>query len=232
MLEVSEDDSVSSLLFLLRDLFKVLINNGYSEQNTCARSDSSHEVGKDAKSTNANSTEGGSGVDVLGELFDHRRFPPAFDHELLVHKLAHDVAGRLSGDINPESGKESARGHDECVVEERVEGISLNIKEVPGRTDVVSESTNGGGSSGDVVVRPLANETDKIVALVLSVEDLREEVEVAHEGRLENNGDVRGIEQFDGIRHFVTTDLSVGECEFDAEALEVDNYKEHDHSRQ
>ena len=102
-----------------------------------------------------------------------------------------------------------------------MERISLNIKKVARRTDVVSKSTNGGSSSGDIVVRPLANETDKVVALVFSVEDLRKEVEVAHEGRLKNDGDVRSIEQFDGIRHFVTTDLSVAESQFDAEALKL-----------
>jgi len=92
----SEDNSVSSLLLLLRDLLKVLVDNSNSKENTSTRSNSAHEVSEDAKSTNANSTEGGSGVDVLGKLLNHRGFSPSFNHEFLVHKLAHDIACGLS----------------------------------------------------------------------------------------------------------------------------------------
>ena len=73
----------------------------------------------------------------------------------------------------------------------------------------------------DVILSPLSNEADEVVVglSVLSVEDLGEEVQVGDESSLENDGDVGGIEQLDGVGHFVTTDLSVSEGEFDTESL-------------
>jgi len=104
-------------LFLFGDLLEVLVDNCYSEKDTGSRPDGSHEVGEDAKSTNADSTEGSSGVNVSGKLLDHGLFSPSLNHEFLFHKLLHDIAGRLSGNINPESGEEGARAHHEDVVE-------------------------------------------------------------------------------------------------------------------
>ena len=108
----------------------------------------------------------------------------------------------MAGDINPESGKESARAHDECVVKEGMERISLNIKKVARRTDVVSKSTNGGSSAGAIVVRPLANETDKEVALVFSLWDFRKEVTVVHEVLRNYEEIVLRLDHFNGISHF------------------------------
>lgn len=208
-------------MFFLRDLLEVLVDNSHSEEDTSSRSDGSHEVSEDAKSTNANSTEGGSGVNVSGQLLDHGLFSPAFNHELLLHELLHDIAGRLSTDIDPESGEESARAHHKDVVEQSVEGVCLNVREVARRADVVSQSTDGGSSAMDVILSPLSNEADEVVVglSVLSVEDLREEIQVGDESSLEDDGDVGGIEQLDGVGHFVTTDLSVSEGEFDTESL-------------
>jgi len=219
-------------LFLLGDLLEVLVDNSDSEENTSSRSDGSHEVGEDAESTNADSTEGGSGVNVFGKLLDHGGFSPSLDHEFLVHELAHDIAGGLSGDVDPESGEEGARAHDEHVVEERVEGIGLNLHEILRRGDVVSKSADRGSLAMLISVSPLSNERHEVVTRVLSVEHLREEVEVGGEGSLQNDGDVRGIEQLDGVGHFVTTYLSVTQSQFNAESLEVDNYKEDNHSSQ
>lgn len=140
----------------------------------------------------------------------------------------------MSGNINPESGEEGARAHHEDVVENGVEGISLDLCEASGRTDVVGDSTNRSGSSLGVVLSPLSNTVDEeVVGLsILSVEDLGEEVEVGDEGSLQDDRDVRGIEQLNGERYFVTTHLSVSEGQFDAESLEVDNDKEHNEGSQ
>jgi hypothetical protein len=102
-----------------------------------------------------------------------------------------------------------------------VERISLDVHEVAGRTDVVSKSTDGCSSSRYVVLSPLSDEADEIVTRlsILSVENLGEEVEVGDESSLEDDGDVRSIEQLDGERHFVTTHLSVSESQFNAESL-------------
>lgn len=133
-----------------------------------------------------------------------------------------------------QSREEGARAHHEDVVENGVEGITLDLHEASGRTDVVGDSTNRSGSSLGVVLSPLSDAVDEeVVGLsILSVEDLGEEVEVGDEGSLQDDRDVRGIEQLNGERYFVTTHLSVSEGQFDAESLEVDNDKEHDKSSQ
>ena len=120
-------------------------------------------------------------------------------------------AGTLPGDVDPESGEESTRAHDEGVVEQRMEGVGLDLKEAPWGHHVVGQSANGRGLTVHVVFSPAAEEADKVVALVLSVEDGREEVEVGHEGALQDDRDVGGVEQFDGVGHFVPAHLSVGE---------------------
>lgn len=115
-----------------------------------------------------------------------------------------------------------------------MERVSLDVHEVAGRTDVVSKSTDGCSSSRDVVLSPLSDEADEIVTRlsILSVKNLGEEVEVGDESSLEDDGDVRSIEQLDGERHFVTTHLSVSESQFNAESLEIDNDKEYNDGSQ
>ena len=51
-----------------------------------------------------------------------------------------------------------------------------------------------------VVVLPFSKETDEQISLELSVKYLREEVKVGNKGGLENDWDVRGIEELDGVR--------------------------------
>jgi hypothetical protein len=51
------------------------------------------------------------------------------------------------------------------------------------------------------------------------MKDLREEVEVGDEGCLENDGDVGGIEELDGVRLLVTLHLAAGYLNLNTEAL-------------
>ena len=92
----SEDDRVAALLLLLGDLLEVLVDDGHSQEDTRARANGAHEVGEDAEGADADSTEGSCGVDVTGELLDHRLLSPALNHQVLVHQLLHDVLGRLA----------------------------------------------------------------------------------------------------------------------------------------
>mgnify|MGYP006104693471 CR=1 len=82
-------------MLLFGDLLEVLVDDSNGEEDTCSRSDGAHEVGEDAESTNADSTEGGSSVNVPGKFLDHGLFSPAFDHEFLIHELLHDILGGL-----------------------------------------------------------------------------------------------------------------------------------------
>jgi len=74
-----------------------------------------------------------------------------------------------------------------------------------------------------VVFLPFSEERDEDVALELAVKNLREEVQVGDEGRLQNDGDVAGVEQLNGVRSFVATNSAGGDSQFNAETLEVNN---------
>ena len=100
-----------------------------------------------------------------------------------------------------------------------MEGVSLNVEEVSRRADVVGETTNGCAHATDVSLTPLSEEAHKVVALVLAVKHLREEVEIRNEGSLKDDGNVRGVEQFDGIWNFVTTYSPVTESQLNSESL-------------
>jgi hypothetical protein len=59
-----------------------------------------------------------------------------------------------------------------------VEGVTLDVKQVSRRTDVVSETTNWSRVAGHIVLLPLSEEANKIVSTKFAVEHLGEEVEV------------------------------------------------------
>ncbi len=70
-----------------------------------------------------------------------------------------------------------------------------------------------------IVLLPLANEGHEEVALELSVKYLTEEVKVRHKGSLQNDRDVRGVEQLDWVRSFVATNASAGKLKLNTETL-------------
>ena len=72
-----------------------------------------------------------------------------------------------------------------------------------------------------VVLLPLSEQLGEEVALELAVEYLREEVKVAHEGRLQNDWDVRGVEELDRVRLLIASDLPVVQHDLNSEALKV-----------
>lgn len=104
-----------------------------------------------------------------------------------------------------------------------MEGVLDHLEEVTGGTDVVGEATDGGGVTVHVVVLPLAEEPDEKVALELLVEDLREEVEVGDEGSLQDDGDVRGVEQLNGVGLLVSLHFPAAHGKFNSETLYIQN---------
>lgn len=61
-----------------------------------------------------------------------------------------------------------------------------------------------------VVLLPFTNEGHEEVALELSVKYLTEEVKVRHKSSLEDDRDVRGVEQLNWVRSLVSTNASAG----------------------
>lgn len=74
---------------------------------------------------------------------------------------------------------------------------------------------------------PLAQQPHHQVASELFVEKLANEVQVANKGRLQDDGNVAGVEQFDGVGSSASSYFFVLDGNIDFEALEVDNNEEH-----
>jgi len=207
-LRYSEDEGVGTSLFLLGNLLEVLIDDCHCEEDTCARTDGSHEVGEDGESSNADSTEGGSGRNVAVEVLDHRVLSHTFDDEFLVDELSSNVSRAGARDIDPNSGEESAGREHEGSVYNSVHGVSLDVVKTLRWADVVSKSANRCLMTSHVVVLPLSKEGNNEVSSELSSENLSEEIDVADESTLKDNGDVGGVEQLDGVRLSEASHLS------------------------
>lgn len=219
----SENDRVISFFFCLGDLLKVLIDNSYSEEDTSTRTDGSHEICKDWKQSNAESTESSSNINISAKIFDHRSFTLTFKHHVLLHQLACDILGTTARDIDPDTSEESARTAHKCYVEDSMEGISLDVKQISRWWDIVSETTDRCLMASHIVLLPLSNERDEVVVSELLVKNLREEVQVTYEGSLEDNWNIWGIEQLNREGLSMSTHFLWGHHKLDFESLEIDN---------
>lgn len=70
-----------------------------------------------------------------------------------------------------------------------------------------------------IIFLPFTEKTYKEVALEFLIKDLGEEIEIGNECSLEDDGNVRSIEQLDRIRLLVTLNSSAAHCNFYSESL-------------
>lgn len=169
-------------------------------------------------------------MDVPTEVLDHGFLAKAVDGHLLVHEVGDNVAWCRARHLDPYTGKESAGAHDEGRVEDHVEGVLDHIDPLTRGRDIVGEAADGGGVASHVVVLPLAQEANEEVALELAVKNLGEEVQVGDDSGLEDDGDVRGIEQLDGVRVRLASLALALELKFNAEALLDNKELVHEHT--
>lgn len=217
---MSEDKGVRTTLFFLGNLLEVAIDDGDGKHDTCAAANGAQEVGKDAEGANAETTEGGGGEDVLANVLDHGLLAVAVTNDhVLFHQLGDDVARRGAADVDPDAREESTTEHDEQTVNHCVEGITSQVEVVTWWRDVVGKTTNRSRVAMQIILLPFAEEANEVVARELAVEDLREEVEVGHKGRLQDDWDVGGVEELDWVRSGVASHLARLESDLNAEAL-------------
>ena len=74
--------------------------------------------------------------------------------------------------------------------------------------NIVGKSSDWGSVSSHVIILPFSEKRNDEVSSELSGEDLGEEVNVGNEGALENDWDVRGVEQLDWVWLSETSHLS------------------------
>mmetsp|Transcript_72030 Transcript_72030/g.201041 ORF Transcript_72030/g.201041 Transcript_72030/m.201041 type:complete len:317 (-) Transcript_72030:255-1205(-) len=108
-----------------------------------------------------------------------------------------------------------------------MEGILPDVGNVAGRGHVVRQASHGDRLAAVVLLLPLAEQVDQHVRLEAPVQQLREEVQIRHERRLQDDGDVRGVEQLDRIGPLLAADLLVLHTQVHTEALEVNHDEEH-----
>ena len=105
--------------------------------------------------------------------------------------------------------------------------VLLDVIQALWWADVVSESADWSSVSSHVVVLPLSEETHDEVASELSSQDLGEEVDVGDEGTLQDDWDVRGVEELDWEWLSVASHLSGAKVEFNSEALYLTRNDKH-----
>merc|ERR1712070_1095713 len=107
-----------------------------------------------------------------------------------------------------------------------MEGIVQNFSNRFRRGHAVRETANWdrlSASAGTFNLLPATQKLHKYVSAVTLVKQLREEVQVGNQRGLEDDRNVRGVEQLDGVGALLTTVLLVLDWEIHTEALEVDD---------
>lgn len=79
-------------------------------------------------------------------------------------------------------------------------------------------------------IGPDTEQIHKEIAGEFGGQHLRDDVEIGDESRLQNDGNVRGVEELDRIRAGLTTVSGRFDGQVDAEALEIDDNGEDEHS--
>ena len=144
------------------------------------------------------------------------------EHHILILELLQDILGRASTDFNPSLGEQGTCRQNKGNVEDRMEGIRINFGEFPRWRDVIGQSSNRDTAASHFQILPLSEQLDEEVSSETFVEHLGEEIEVGHQGGLKDDGDVRGVEQFDGVGSVMSANFGVLHCQINSEAL---NYK-------
>ena len=112
------------------------------------------------------------------------------------------ILGAGARHFDPGLGEEGAGSQHEDDVENSVDGVLQDVRERLRRREVVAQTSDGVGTCRSTTpdVRPHTKQVDQDVPTELRCQHLRDEVQVGHEGALQDDGDVGGVEQLDWIR--------------------------------
>ena len=102
-----------------------------------------------------------------------------------------------------------------------MDGILGHMAQGLGRGQVVAKATNRVGTSA-AGIRPSAQKINEEVASKLDGEHLGDDIQVGDEGRLEDDGDVGGVEQLDGVGGVLATVAGGLDWQIHPEALQVE----------
>ena len=144
---------------------------------------------------------------------------------LLFPELLGNILGRTARHIYPGLAEEGAAAEHEGDVEDGVDGVGEDGAEGLWRREVVAESSDGVGTATTGVI-PDSEQVDEEVSGKLDTEHLGYHVEVGHESGLEDDGNVGGVEQLDGVAAVLASVASALDGQVHSEALEVYHHSE------
>uniref|UniRef100_A0A182F0P3 Uncharacterized protein n=1 Tax=Anopheles albimanus TaxID=7167 RepID=A0A182F0P3_ANOAL len=172
--------------------------------------------------------------DVPVELVNHRVFPVAPHHHLLFLQLLGHVLGRAARHVDPRLGEERARSKHKDDVEDGMDRVGYDVTERFRWRQVVAETTDriGTGRATAANIGPHAEQVDEEVTVELDGQHLRNDVQVGYQGRLQNDRNIRGVEQLDRVAAVLATVAGRFDRQIDTESLEVYDHREHEHRRQ
>lgn len=204
----------------------------YGKENTSTAAQGTEEVGRDGESTDARTTERGSGRDNTLQFLVHALLTVTGHHKTLVLELLGNIAGSRAGHFNPGLGEQSAGDEHETDVHSGVDRVEESLLEVERRGHVVSDTGGSMELCGSLPRLPDTKEFDQQVVRETRVQHLTDEEDVGAQGRLEHNGHVRGVEEADGVGSTHSTLAGRLDGDLNAEALEVDDGSEDDECSQ
>lgn len=211
------------LAFVLENLI-VLVDHGDSQENTRAAANGAKEIRKNGESADAQATKASSNRNVLlKHLSGALLGVAALDKvaTLGLQLLGNVTRGRVrNGD--PELGKDGARCEDERDVEDGMNGIVHHLVECLRRGDVMGQATNGEELPvlRVLALLPLTEDVDQEVGAEAAVQDLREEVDVGYDRRLQDDGHVGCVEELDVVV------VAAGSLQRDLEVLQKHHNEE------
>jgi hypothetical protein len=170
-----------------------------SEKGTSTRAKSTHKVAQNGQSTNAGTTESGSGRNDALQFLVHALVTVSSHNKALVLELLGNVAGAGARDLNPSLGEESTSSEHVDDVDGGVDRVEESLLEVERRRHVVDETGHGVELRSTVLGLPDTEEADQQVLREAREEHLADQEDVGRESGLQHDGHVGGVEQTDGV---------------------------------
>ena len=150
------------------------------------------------------------------------------DDHLLLLELSRNVSGGRTRNFDPSLREEGASREHEGDIEDGVKWVSRYIGQRGRRGDVIHQTTGGNELAVTFAFLPATKELNEEVTTISLVQELRDEVEVGNQRRLQDDRHVGCVEELDGIVRNVATVLLRLDRQIDAEALKVDDDEENE----
>jgi len=194
----------SSLLF---KGLEILVDDRDCEQNTSTRADRTEEIGDNRQSTDAHATKGGGNGDVSVEFLLNLDVAVALDDHLLLLELSRNVSGGRTRNFDPSLREEGASREHEGDIEDGVKRVGRYVGQRGRRGDVIHQTAGGNELAVTFAFLPATKELNEEVTTISLVQELRDEVEVGNQRRLQDDRHVGRVEELDGIVRHVATVL-------------------------